>query len=372
MDKYINITGNVEGNTLRGQVTALSAADGLSAYEIAVQQGFEGTVEEWLESLQGGGGYELTEEDKTDIKESVIEELPVYDENHQIIVKENGTTTLATAGMWCERDLEIVTNVSGGGGTYTPILQDKSATPTKSKQTFNADEGFDGIGTFTVQAIPSEYIVPSGTKDITSNGTHDVADKASVKVNVPIPEGYIKPSGTKNITTNGTHDVKQYESAEVNVPIPEGYIVPSGSLEITESGEYDVTTYAKAVVNVSGGGDLKQYNGSQWQGVIGTMSTTAITFNVGVEIPEKFYFHTWGVAYISNNNAVLEVKQYVDGTQYEKHNYVPSAGQISFQTATMTNKITVSADRKSITISSPNSTGFIGGTWEWSLVAAEG
>lgn len=33
-----------------------------------------------------------------------------------------------------------------------------------------------------------------------------------------IPEGYIKPSGTKTITTNGTHDVTSYASAQVSVP----------------------------------------------------------------------------------------------------------------------------------------------------------
>ena len=372
MDKYINITGDVNGNTLRGQVAAVNAADGLSAYEIAVQQGFEGTVEEWLESLQGGGGYELTEEDKADIKESVIEELPVYDENHQIIVKENGTTTLATAGMWCERDLEIVTNVSGG--EYTPILQDKSATPTKSKQTFNADEGFDGIGTFTVEAIPGEYIIPSGTKDITSNGTHDVTDKASVKVNVPIPDGYIKPSGTKSITTNGTHDVKQYASATVNVPIPEGYIVPSGSLEITESGEYDVTTYAKAVVNVSGGGSLVEYSGSTWLGEsIAYPMTTSFSINVGAEIPEKFHFYAMNFTGATSENRVPQIMRDSNGACRLVKCTTSSNGT---STVYLFNRveadsscIQVSADRRSITYYPPSGTHWPGGTWYWTIVA---
>ena len=104
-------------------------------------------------------------------------------------------------------------------GSGEPTLQEKSVTPTKSAQEVVADVGYDGLSKVSVGAIPNEYIVPSGTKSITTNGTHDVTTNASVSVNVPIPSGYIKPSGTKSITTNGTHDVTQYASATVNVRI---------------------------------------------------------------------------------------------------------------------------------------------------------
>lgn len=54
-------------------------ADGLSAYEIAVKNGFKGTEEEWLDSLQGetpvkGVDY-WTEEDKAEIKGYVDEAI---------------------------------------------------------------------------------------------------------------------------------------------------------------------------------------------------------------------------------------------------------------------------------------------------------
>lgn len=67
----------------------------------------------------------------------------------------------------------------------------------------------------------------------------NIADAAS---------GYIKPTGTKSITTNGTHDVTEYASADVNVPNPS-----TGTKSITENGTYDVTAFASANVNVSGG-----------------------------------------------------------------------------------------------------------------------
>ena len=33
--------------------------NGLSAYELAIQYGYEGTVEEWLDSLEGKSAYEI-------------------------------------------------------------------------------------------------------------------------------------------------------------------------------------------------------------------------------------------------------------------------------------------------------------------------
>lgn len=71
-----------------------------------------------------------------------------------------------------------------GGGAVEITLQEKSVTPTKSAQEVVADSGFDGLSKVTVGAIPSQYIVPSGTKSITANGTHDVKSYASVSVNV--------------------------------------------------------------------------------------------------------------------------------------------------------------------------------------------
>lgn len=50
--------------------------DGKSAYEIALDNGFEGTEEEWLETLKA----EVTEQDKKDIANIVLDTLPNGDE----------------------------------------------------------------------------------------------------------------------------------------------------------------------------------------------------------------------------------------------------------------------------------------------------
>ena len=47
----MSLTGNAEGKTLRGKINRLDELRGYSAYEVALINGFEGTEEEWLTSL---------------------------------------------------------------------------------------------------------------------------------------------------------------------------------------------------------------------------------------------------------------------------------------------------------------------------------
>lgn len=117
--------------------------------------------------------------------------------------------------------ISVVDTTDSHGGTIRTItavdISDTTAiaSDVASGKYFYTANGTKTLGTGSGSSSPTLV-----TKEITSNGTYtasnDSADGYS-SVTVNVPSSGITPTGSINITTNGTHDVTNYASAVVNV-----------------------------------------------------------------------------------------------------------------------------------------------------------
>lgn len=106
--------------------------------------------------------------------------------------------------------------------TVSPTLQSKSVTPSSVQQIVTSDDGYQGLSQVIVYKAPTETIEITPTKEVqTKQPSGDVVGYSEVTVK-PIPDNYIIPSGTLEITGNGTYDVSGKASAVVNVPTSSG------------------------------------------------------------------------------------------------------------------------------------------------------
>ena len=142
------------------------------------------------------------------------------------LTDQNGVN-LNTKGKYCPEDITVV-----------PQLQEKTVTPSETQQTATPDANYAGLSKVivgavqtkevtvtpakgqqvlevtdnkyykkvTVEAIPADYVIPSGTIQITENGVVDVSGKANANVNVPT-------GVDTNDATAGSGDILQGKTA---------------------------------------------------------------------------------------------------------------------------------------------------------------
>lgn len=132
-----------------------------------------------VESIETGGGIDTS--DATASADEILQGETAYVDGEKV----TGTFTIDNELTTQDNLIEqIQSALENKASASEPVLQEKTVTPTKSSQSVTPDSNYDGLSKVTVNAIPSNYIIPSGTKTITTNGTHDVKSYASATVNV--------------------------------------------------------------------------------------------------------------------------------------------------------------------------------------------
>lgn len=146
-------------------------------------------------------------------------DIPIYQEPVPEPSYDTPSINVSSGGL-------ITASANGKSATQQLTTQAaKTVTPSTSSQTAVASGRYT-TGTVTVGAIPSQYIVPSGSQTLTENKSYDVTSLASVTVNVPTSGG----SGKNNQAYHGYATVTATS-----------YTATAVSLTVAKTGTYTVS-----------------------------------------------------------------------------------------------------------------------------------
>lgn len=262
----MSLTGNGKTESkLIGSIKDLKTIHGKSAYEIAVLKGFDGTEEEWLESLNGTDGkdYILTENDKIEIGYIVNNRVSAFEEELQQMGNDLATKddelktfdakfvslkanvdTLNNGGLVLKEDF-IGRQVNGWLAEHpeaTTTVQDNSLTSDKMNSELKAwirsnainvkDFGAVGDGvTDDTKAIKNAFATLKDYGYIVFPKGHYIVTPTSNK------QSFIKLTGLKSVTidlngstievaTNGYPNYNLFELVDC-----ENFVITNGALK---------------------------------------------------------------------------------------------------------------------------------------------
>lgn len=177
----IYVYGDMSGDVANRGITSLTIIKDVAIY--ASSDSSTSSADEYAFVLHNITGYN---ESDTSIAHAI------YSNNTLTI----NTVTNSTSAKWRSGQIYSyeLSTIGTGGGSSSPTLVTKEIT---SNGTYTAsNDSADGYSSVIVN-VPSSGITPTGSINITTNGTHDVTNYASAVVNVS--SGGSTPSATKHI-----------------------------------------------------------------------------------------------------------------------------------------------------------------------------
>lgn len=194
-----------------------------------------------------------------------------------------GTITISSNGTGIDIAQYASANVNVNAPTIN--LENKTITPSETKQTITAGSGYDGLGTVTINAITASYVGSGVTRRSSSDMTMSGAT-------VTAPAGYYASAGTKTITaaTQATPTISINNSGLITSTVTQsaGYVsagTKSATLQLTTKAAATITpgtsnqtiaagTYLTGAQTIVGDADLVAsniINGVQIFGVTGNV-----------------------------------------------------------------------------------------------------
>ena len=231
-----------------------------------------------------------------------------------ITITANGTTSVANYAY---------ADISVSATAATPVFQSKTVTPSTVTQTITADTNYDALNTVTVLPIPSNYIVPAGTVTITTNGTSDVKNYASVNVQVSPSlqsKTVYSSASTQTITADsnyyGLKTVTIYGMSSGTLATPQIQIDANGAIGALSSIEtegffntetYTVSTYQMTTLATT---TITPSTATQTVGASGTYMLGSVKVN---PIPSNYTIPS-GTINITTNNTTVNVANYASAS----------------------------------------------------------